>query len=247
MFPVGDATRHLSRSGARLSPPGRRHRASLKHAAVAVTLVDAEDGPDETALILTGRVSGLRSHGGQWAMPGGRIDPGETPVAAALRELAEEIGLHLTPDDVLGMLDDYPTRSGYLITPVVVWGGHHPPLRLNPREVASVRHIKLADIAREDAVQFDRIPESERRVVRLHINGRTIHAPTAAMIYQFREVIAGRQTRVADLEQPVFARGIASESHACRLPNNFFAFPPQIAATVFASRLSVFATCPTGS
>ena len=118
---------------------------------------------------------------------------GETPIAAALRELSEEIGLDLTPDDILGTLDDYPTRSGYLITPVVVWGGHHPPLRLNPQEVASIRRIGLADIAREDAVEFDTIPESERRVVRLHINGRTIHAPTAAMIYQFREVLAGRR------------------------------------------------------
>ena len=156
MFPFGDATRQLvaQRCAAFTRLAGDTEHA-LKHAAVAMTLVDAEDGSGETALILTGRVSGLRSHGGQWAMPGGRIDPGETPVAAALRELAEEIGLHLTPDDVLGMLDDYPTRSGYLITPVVVWGGHHPPLRLNPREVASVRHIKLADIAREDAVQFD--------------------------------------------------------------------------------------------
>jgi len=177
---------------------------TLKHAAVAVTLV-RDEASDETAMLLTGRAAGLRSHGGQWAMPGGRLDAGETPQEAALRELSEEIGLVLTPSDILGTLDDYPTRSGYLITPVVVWGGAHPPLRLNPDEVATVRHIRLADIAREEAIEFESIPESERRVVRLRVDGRIIHAPTAAMIYQFREVIAGRSTRVADLEQPVFA------------------------------------------
>lgn len=206
MFPFGDATRQLvaQRCAAFTRLAGDTEHA-LKHAAVAVTLVDAEDGPGETALILTGRVSGLRSHGGQWALPGGRIDAGETPAQGALRELAEEIGLALTPGDILGTLDDYATRSGYLITPVVVWGGRHPPLRLNPAEVASTRRIRLLDIARDDAIEFDTIPESERRVVRLQINGRFIHAPTAALIYQFREVLAGRATRVADLEQPVFA------------------------------------------
>src|SRR5690242_4521620 len=178
---------------------------ALKRAAVAITLDAADDGSGDTVLILTGRVAGLRSHGGQWALPGGRLDRGETPVAAALRELAEEIGLALGPDAVLGTLDDYPTRSGYLITPVIAWAGDHPPLRPNPAEVASIRPIRLADVTRVDAIEFDTIPESERRVVRLRVNGRFIHAPTAAMIYQFREVIAGRQTRVADLEQPVFA------------------------------------------
>lgn len=206
MFPFGDAIRELvaqrCASFARLSAS---ETPSLKRAAVAITLVETDEDTGETALLLTGRASGLRSHGGQWALPGGRIDPGETPVVCVLRELSEEIGLQLTPDDVLATLDDYPTRSGYLITPVVIWGGHHPPLRLNPEEVASVRHVALTDIVRDDAIEFDTIPESERRVVRLHIRGRTIHAPTAAMIYQFRELLLGRQTRVADLEQPVFA------------------------------------------
>ena len=206
MFPFGDATRDLvaQRCGAFVRAPADPSH-SLKHAAVAIALTDAADGSGETALILTGRVAGLRAHGGQWALPGGRIDAGETPAHGALRELAEEIGLALAPADIIGTLDDYPTRSGYLITPVVVWGGKHPPLRLNPAEVALVRRIRLADSARDDAIEFDTIPESERRVVRLHIHGRFIHAPTAALIYQFREVLAGRATRVADLEQPVFA------------------------------------------
>ena len=205
-FLFNDATRYLvaERCAAFTRTPHGPADA-LKHAAVAITLTSVEDGSGETALILTGRVAGLRSHGGQWALPGGRIDAGETPAQGALRELAEEIGLKLTPDDIIGTLDDYPTRSGYLITPVVVWGGDHAPLRLNPAEVASIRRIRLVDIAREDAIEFDTIPESDRRVVRLNINGRFIHAPTAALIYQFREVLAGRQTRVADLEQPVFA------------------------------------------
>jgi 8-oxo-dGTP pyrophosphatase MutT (NUDIX family) len=205
-FPFDETTREFiaARCASFVRMPGEG-AATLKHAAVAITLAPADDGSGETVLILTGRAAGLRSHGGQWALPGGRIDAGETPVAGALRELSEEIGLALTPRDVLGALDDYPTRSGYLITPVVVWAGDHLPLRPNPTEVASVRRVALADIVREDAIEFDSIPESERRVVRLRIKERFIHAPTAAMIYQFRELLMGRTTRVADLEQPVFA------------------------------------------
>ena len=97
------------------------------------------------------------------------------------------------------------TRSGYLITPVVVWAGSAPPLRLNPKEVASVHRIPLTEIMRPDAVEFVTIPESNRRVIRVNINGSSIHAPTGALIYQFREVLAGRATRVNELEQPVFA------------------------------------------
>ncbi|TMK44229.1 MAG: CoA pyrophosphatase [Alphaproteobacteria bacterium] len=177
----------------------------LKRAAVAIALTDAGDTAGQTALLLTLRASSLRAHRGQWALPGGRCDAGETPVEAALRELHEELGLELTPDAVLGLLDDYPTRSGYLITPVVVWAAASRAISPNPEEVASVHRIALDTIEREDAFDFTAIPESARRVIRFHHAGRLIHAPTAAMIYQFREVLGGRNTRVAELEQPVFA------------------------------------------
>jgi 8-oxo-dGTP pyrophosphatase MutT (NUDIX family) len=185
---------------------GADHAASgLKRAAVAITLLETQDGSGEAAFLLTRRAHRLRSHGGQWALPGGRCDPGETPADAALRELHEEIGLELRGDAVLGTLDDYPTRSGYLVTPVVVWTGLNPQLRLNADEVASVHRISLDEIAREDVVDFVTIPESPRRVVRIDIRGHLVHAPTAAFLYQFRELLAGRVTRVVDLEQPVFA------------------------------------------
>jgi len=176
----------------------------LTRAAVAVALVEAERS-GEAAFVLTRRTADLRAHRNQWALPGGRCDAGETPVEAALREMHEEVGLDLDADAVLGLLDDYPTRSGYLITPVVVWGGNGAQLRPNAAEVASVHRIPLADIAKPDAFDFVMIPESDRRVVRVRIDRHLIHAPTAAVIYQFGELLAGRTTRVADLEQPVFA------------------------------------------
>jgi 8-oxo-dGTP pyrophosphatase MutT (NUDIX family) len=205
MQPFNDATRRTI--AARCAAFARLEGdaiAGLKQAAVAIALVQADDA-GETALLLTQRASGLRAHSSQWALPGGRCDAGETIMAAALRELHEELGLELTPADVLGRLDDYPTRSGYLVTPVVLWAADTATLSPNPAEVASVHRIALSTIECEDAFDFTTIPESHRRVIRFRHAGRFIHAPTAALIYQFREVLAGRDTRVAELEQPVFA------------------------------------------
>jgi len=177
---------------------------ALKRAAVAIALTASETG-DGATFLLTQRAANLRSHAAQWALPGGRCDPGETPAQSALRELHEEVGLELGEGDVLGLLDDYPTRSGYLITPVVVWASTKATLVPNPAEVASVHRIALDRIEQEDAFSFTTIPESTRRVIRFRMAGQFIHAPTAALIYQFREVLAGRNTRVVELEQPVFA------------------------------------------
>jgi 8-oxo-dGTP pyrophosphatase MutT (NUDIX family) len=177
---------------------------ALKRAAVVMALTEGEAGAG-TSFLLTRRAASLRSHSAQWALPGGRCDANETQAQAALRELHEELGLDLGEGDVLGLLDDYPTRSGYLITPVVVWVSTRAALVPNPAEVASVHRIALSGIERDDAFSFTTIPESTRRVIRFHLAGQFIHAPTAALIYQFREVLAGRTTRVAELEQPVFA------------------------------------------
>lgn len=182
--------------------PALAARSSLKHAAVAITLIEDEG---DAAFVITRRAPRLNSHAGQWALPGGRIDAGESATDAALRELQEEVGLRLGHTDVLGVLDDYPTRSGYLITPVVCWACAGTRPTANPDEVASIHLIPVAQIARDDAVEFVRIPESPRPVIRLRIQERWVHAPTAAVLYQFREVLAGRNTRVDELEQPVFA------------------------------------------
>ena len=179
-------------------PDGRRP------AAVAVVLLG--DGEGRACFLLTRRAATLRAHATQWALPGGGVDPGETPERAALRELAEEVGLTCGPDAVLGLLDDYGTRSGFIITPVVVWGGARVELTPNPAEVARVYHVPLADLDGPGIPRLIRIPESERPVIQLPILSTLIHAPTAAVLYQLREVVVhGRPTRVDHFEQPVFA------------------------------------------
>lgn len=158
------------------------------------------------ALLLTRRAATLRAHAGQWALPGGRIDAGESPLDAALRELEEELGLALPATALLGVLDDYPTRSGYVITPFVLWGGADPVLRPDPAEVQSVHRIALAELCRPDSPRFVSIPQSSRPVVQLPIGGDLIHAPTGAVVLQFRRVaLEGILERVAGYEQPMFA------------------------------------------
>jgi 8-oxo-dGTP pyrophosphatase MutT (NUDIX family) len=175
--------------------------AGRRSAAVAVAVVDDAAG---CGVLLTRRAADMRAHPGQWALPGGRIDPGESALDAALRELDEELGLAVDETTYLGTLDDYPTRSGYVVTPVVLWCGAIGALRPNPAEVASV-HVATLD-ALDIEPRFVSIPESDAPVIQLPLLGTRIHAPTAAILYQFREVsLHERSTRVAHLEQPVFA------------------------------------------
>ena len=205
-FRFDDALRH--QISARLAAFDVRRRpdsGSLKHAAVAVVVVEA-DTPGEAAFLLTRRTPKLRAHGGQFALPGGRVDAGETIEQTALRELHEELGVLASTDDVLGMLDDYPTRSGYLIAPVVVWLPGQVQLEPNPSEVAVTYRVACTELFRPDSPEIVPIPESDRPIIRLPLPMATVNAPTAAVLYQFKEVaLAGRDTRVDHFEQPVFA------------------------------------------
>lgn len=191
--------------------PGRR-------AAVAVAIADAGHGAElpgmpqraawsrEAALLLTRRALTLRHHPGQWALPGGRVEAGESAEDAALRELGEEVGLKLAPRAVLGRLDDFVTRSGFAITPVVVWAGPARRIVPQPGEVQSVHRIPVAEFLRADAPLLDHAEGEREAVLRMPVGTSWIAAPTAAILYQFREVcVHGRATRVAHFEQPRFA------------------------------------------
>lgn len=192
--------------------------AQLQPAAVAIVLVAADRDPlmpglawsaaekQDTAVVLTRRAAKLNNHAGQWALPGGRMEADETPPQAALRELDEEVGLRLAQSAVMGVLDDYPTRSGFRITPVVVWGGCGSQLTPNPHEVASIHRLPVRELLRHDAPWLQQLAASQHPVLRMPVGSRWIAAPTAAMLYQFREVaMRGQATRVAHFEQPYFA------------------------------------------
>ncbi len=176
----------------------------LRAAAVAIVIAAHRGSP---TVLLTRRSDKLRAHSGQWALPGGRLDAGESAEDAALRELEEEINLSLTHDAVIGRLDDYITRSGYRITPIVLWSGQESDqLRPNPDEVASIHTVSFKELANPSAPQFDEVPDSDRAVLSMRLSVDQIYAPTAAFLYQFREVgILGKHTRVLHYDQPRFA------------------------------------------
>lgn len=196
-----------------------------KHAAVALIIVESGFGPDlpgftvgnkwnkAPALLLTVRASGLRSHSGQWALPGGRLEENESPLEAAIRETREEISLSLDQNDFLGQLDDYVTRSGYNMTPLIFRCNNTDALSPNPEEVAAIHRIPFSELLRDDApiLSYDELDESDSKgdqhpVLRMPIGSEWIAAPTAAVLYQFREVcLLDRETRVAHYDQPRFS------------------------------------------
>jgi 8-oxo-dGTP pyrophosphatase MutT (NUDIX family) len=203
-------TRNLGAHARREHPVG-----GWRHAAVALVIVDSDPKrhaeemigtPGGAALLLCQRTFHMTRHAGQYALPGGRVEPGETSVEAGLRELEEELGIRVDPQCLVGWLDDYVTRSGYLITPLVVWGPADPVLTAAEQEVLSVHRLSLQTLV-DTEPRLITIPESDRPVLQLPLGGHLIHAPTGAILFQLRQVgLLGRvDERVEDFEEPVFA------------------------------------------
>jgi 8-oxo-dGTP pyrophosphatase MutT (NUDIX family) len=169
---------------------------------VAIVILDDADG--EACIPVFLRAAGLSRHPGQFALPGGKLHDGESAAAGALRELDEELGLAAGSDAVIGLLDDYDTRSGFTITPVVM-GSSAAVTDLQPSagEVAELFMLRLPDL--RSAVGSAKRGAS--RSFCLELPWGPVYAPTAAILYQFSEVaLDGRTTRVKDFYQPPFAR-----------------------------------------
>ena len=180
----------------------------LRHAAVAIVVAEHPSLPGHPAILLTRRKASLGQHPGQYALPGGKVDEGETSDQAAIRELYEELGIPVRPAAFLGRLDDYPTRSKFRITPVVLWLGTNYRLSPNPDEVERVFYIPFRELDSEAIPVFEQGVEVDRPVLcsEFPTLGHRMYSPTASMIYQFREVaMRGTDTRVNHYDQPRFA------------------------------------------
>src|ERR1041384_1676964 len=119
---------HMVRDDLEARPgPFERQGSALGQIPAAVAIVILLDGDAPTVPIFQ-RPLNMRRHAGQMALPGGRLHEGEGAEDCALRELHEELGLAVDPDDVLGRLDDFDTRSGFTTTPAAVWRRAHPRL-----------------------------------------------------------------------------------------------------------------------
>ncbi|WP_405178612.1 CoA pyrophosphatase [Nocardia sp. NBC_01377] len=196
----------------------------IRRAAVLLCVVES---PERTPAVLVIRRAYRGRNAGQWGLPGGRLDSGETAEQAAIRELHEELGLTVTTADLLGRLDDFPASSGFVITPFVAALSDAAALNPSQDEVHSVHFVDLGRLAEDDvphwvspgeAVRQGELPGEASTIapegpgllqMRLG-DGMTIHAPTGAMLWQFREVVLlGRDpadARIADFAQPDWTR-----------------------------------------
>lgn len=159
----------------RFVPPG-----PLRDAAVLMAVTERED----PGFLMIHRPSHMRAHAGQAAFPGGKIDPGEDAVTAALREAHEELGIEARDVHVIGTTDKFKTRTGYDITPVLAMVPPDLPLRPNPCEVESWFEPPV-DYVLDAANHIEREVEwegAQRRFIEIDWQGHLIWGVTAAIL-----------------------------------------------------------------
>ena len=196
-----------SRIAANLADFPRREIApdGLRLAAVAIVVSPVKGAP---TFLLTRRALTMRRNAGNYALPGGNIEPGEDVIDAARRETSEELGVFLARDAALGQLDDFKTLGGHRVTPVVFWSDDEVTLVPDPVEVHVAWRIPLVELDHPKSPRRKAHPHGDDLILQMRLRGQWVNAPTAAWLYQFREVaLHGRPTRLDDVGQPEFTRG----------------------------------------
>lgn len=174
--------------------------ADRRRAAVAIVLSARED---ELTYVLTRRALTMRRGAGNYALPGGNLEAGEDAVGGALRETFEELGVALAREAVLGLLDDFVTLGGHVVTPVVFWSPQPLTLAPDPIEVERAWFEPITRLNHPEAPMSEAHPEGGEPILRMFADDNWINPPTAAWLYQFREVaLHGRHTRVSTIGQP---------------------------------------------
>jgi 8-oxo-dGTP pyrophosphatase MutT (NUDIX family) len=175
---------------------------SHRRAAVAI-LLSPQDG--KPTFVLTRRALTMRRGAGNYALPGGNCDGDELVIDAALREVHEELGVTVAREAALGLLDDFITLGGHVVTPVILLTDTPLTLTPDPTEVHAAWFIPLTDLDHPESPRHVPNPDGGDPILRMFANGDWINAPTAAWLYQFREVaLRGRAVRLNDVGQPAW-------------------------------------------
>lgn len=156
----------------------------LRPAAVLIAVTEREDHPEGPGVLLTHRPSHMRAHPGQAAFPGGKLEPGETAIEAALREAEEELGIRPGDVRVIGTTDNFRTGTGYDVTPVLARVPPDLPLRPNPAEVAEWFEPPFGFVLDSANQQHKSamFRGAERQYIEIMWNGHRIWGVTAAII-----------------------------------------------------------------
>jgi 8-oxo-dGTP pyrophosphatase MutT (NUDIX family) len=174
--------------------PGKAPPMELEDARHSAVLVPLYDGPDGAEVLLTRRSQALRNHRGEVSFPGGRMDPGETPLQTALREAHEEVALDPSLPHVLGELDHLSTvASRSRIVPIVASLPGRPVVHPSSSEVARVLFVPLVDLLTPGTYREELwgSPPLDRSITFFELDDETIWGATARMLAQLLGLALG--------------------------------------------------------